>query len=101
VIARFESERQALARMDHPGIAKVFDAGVDDRGRPYFVMEYVAGTPITRFADDHKLSLSKRLELFTQVCDAIAHAHTKAIIIAILSRATSSRALSMADLSRR
>ncbi|HEV8608049.1 MAG TPA: serine/threonine-protein kinase [Tepidisphaeraceae bacterium] len=80
VIARFESERQALARMDHPSIAKVFDAGVDDRGRPYFAMEYVLGAPIIRFADEAKLSINQRLELFTQVCDAIAHAHTKAII---------------------
>src|SRR5258705_1366163 len=80
VIARFESERQALARMDHPSIAKVFDAGVDDRGRPYFAMEYVSGAPIIRFADEARLSINQRLELFTQVCDAIAHAHTKAII---------------------
>jgi len=80
VIARFQSERQALARMDHPGIAKVFDAGVDDRGRPYFAMEYVPGTPIIRFADQKKLSIHQRLRLFTQVCEAVAHAHTKAII---------------------
>jgi eukaryotic-like serine/threonine-protein kinase len=80
VIARFESERQALARMDHPHVAKVFDAGQDELGRPYFVMEYVPGVPITQFADDNKLPIRQRLELFIQVCDAIAHAHTKAII---------------------
>ncbi len=80
VIARFQSERQALARMDHPHVAKVLDAGADDLGRPYFVMEYVPGTPITKFADDKKLSIPERLELFIQVCEAIAHAHTKAII---------------------
>ncbi|MCY2954924.1 MAG: serine/threonine-protein kinase, partial [Planctomycetota bacterium] len=80
VIARFESERQALARMDHPHVAKVLDAGADDLGRPYFVMEYVPGVPITQFADTNKLSIKQRLELFTQVCDAIAHAHTKAVI---------------------
>jgi eukaryotic-like serine/threonine-protein kinase len=80
VIARFESERQALARMDHGGIARVLDAGADDRGRPYFVMEYVPGVPITRFADEAKLTINQRLELFTQVCEAIAHAHTKGII---------------------
>jgi serine/threonine protein kinase len=80
VIARFESERQALARMDHPHIAKVLDAGTTDLGRPYFVMEYVPGVPITKFADDHKLSIRDRLELFIQVCQAIAHAHSKALI---------------------
>ncbi|CAN5331352.1 hypothetical protein BH09PLA1_BH09PLA1_24400 [soil metagenome] len=80
VIARFESERQALARMDHPHIAKVLDAGHDTLGRPFFVMEYVPGVPITRFADDNKLSIRHRLELFVQACEAIAHAHTKAII---------------------
>jgi serine/threonine protein kinase len=80
VIARFQSERQALARMDHPHVARVLDAGADDRGRPYFVMEYFAGVPITRYADDNKLSVTDRLKLFLQVCDAIAHAHTKAII---------------------
>jgi serine/threonine protein kinase/class 3 adenylate cyclase len=80
VIARFESERQALARMDHPNIAKVLDAGSDDHGRPYFVLEYVPGTPITKYADDNKLSIRERLELVLQVCDAVAHAHSKAII---------------------
>jgi WD40 repeat protein/serine/threonine protein kinase len=80
VLARFESERQALARMNHPNVARVLDAGVDEQGRPYFAMEYVPGTPITRFADDNKLSIKKRLELFKQVCDAIAHAHTKSLL---------------------
>lgn len=86
VIARFESERQTLARMDHPGIARVLDAGTTTAadafapGRPYFVMEYVPGVPITRFADEQRLSVRDRLELFLQVCSAIAHAHTKAII---------------------
>jgi serine/threonine protein kinase len=80
VIARFESERQALARMDHPSIAKVLNAGADDFGRPYFVMEFVPGTSITRFADDNRLPITKRLELFMEVCNAISHAHTKAII---------------------
>lgn len=80
VIARFESERQALARMDHPHIAKVLDAGTDKFGRPYFVMEYVPGVPIVEFADKNRLSIVQRLELFLQICDAISHAHTKAII---------------------
>ena len=80
VLARFEAERQALARMDHPHIAKVLDAGADELGRPYFVMEYVPGTPIARFCDDNKLTIRQRLELFIQVCDAIAHAHTKSVL---------------------
>jgi serine/threonine protein kinase/Flp pilus assembly protein TadD len=80
VIARFESERQALAMMDHPNVAKVLDAGATDAGRPYFVMECVAGEPITVFADKRKLALRQRLELFTQACEAIQHAHQKAII---------------------
>lgn len=80
VIARFSSEQQALARMDHPHIAKVLDAGSTDAGRPYFVMEYVPGLPITTFADQNKLSIKDRLGLFIQVCEAINHAHSKAII---------------------
>lgn len=80
VIARFDSERQALARMDHPNVAKVLDAGATDAGRPYFVMEYVPGVPITKFCDENKLSIDDRLELFCQACDAINHAHTKALI---------------------
>jgi|GEM_PF-1267226 len=80
VIARFESERQALARMDHSNIAKVLDAGQTETGQPYFAMEYVPGVPLTKFADDKKLSVRQRLELFKDVCAAIAHAHTKAVI---------------------
>jgi len=80
VIARFESERQALALMSHPNVAKVFDAGVTERGRPYFVMEYVPGIAITEYCDLRCLSLRERLELFTQICDAIHHAHQKGII---------------------
>jgi serine/threonine protein kinase/tetratricopeptide (TPR) repeat protein len=80
VVARFEQERQALALMEHPNIARVFDAGATDSGRPYFVMEYVKGDPITKFADAHRLSIRQRLELFEQVCAAIQHAHTKGVI---------------------
>lgn len=80
VVARFESERQALALMDHPAIAKVFDAGSTAQGAPYFVMEYVAGVPITAYCDNHRLSTRERLELFTRVCEGVQHAHQKAII---------------------
>jgi serine/threonine protein kinase/tetratricopeptide (TPR) repeat protein len=80
VVARFESERQALALMDHPAIAKVFDAGSTPEGRPYFVMEYVAGMPITAYCDKHKLTTRQRLELFIDVCEGVQHAHHKAII---------------------
>ena len=80
VLARFEAERQALALMDHPNIAKVLDAGTTADGRPYFVMELVKGTPITEFCDARKLSARERLELFVPVCQAIQHAHTKGII---------------------
>ena len=80
VVARFESERQALALMDHPAIAKVFDAGSTPEGRPYFVMEYVAGVPITEHCDTHRLSTPLRLELLTEVCEGVQHAHQKAII---------------------
>jgi serine/threonine protein kinase/WD40 repeat protein len=80
VIARFEAERQALAMMDHPHIAKVYDAGTDDHGRPYFVMEYVKGTPILDYCDRNHLTVRQRLELFMQVCQAIQHAHHKGII---------------------
>jgi len=80
VIARFESERQTLALMDHPAIAKVFDAGSTPRGMPYFVMEYVEGVPITSFCDDHRLTTRERLELFIRVCEGVQHAHQKAII---------------------
>jgi serine/threonine protein kinase/tetratricopeptide (TPR) repeat protein len=80
VVARFESERQALALMDHPNIARVFDAGATPEGRPYFVMEYVPGLPITEYCDKHRLTIPERLELFIQVCDGVQHAHQKAII---------------------
>ena len=77
VVARFEAERQALALMDHPNIAKVLDAGATDTGRPYFVMELVRGIRITEYCDQNQLSTSERLELFIQVCQAIQHAHQK------------------------
>ena len=80
VLARFEAERQALAVMDHPNIAKVLDAGTTPDGRPFFVMELVKGTPITEFCDARKLSSRERLELFIPVCQAIQHAHMKGII---------------------
>jgi serine/threonine protein kinase/tetratricopeptide (TPR) repeat protein len=82
VIARFEAERQALALMDHPNIAKILDAGVvgDASGRPYFVMELVKGVPITKYCDEHRLTPRQRLELFIPVCHAVQHAHQKGII---------------------
>src|SRR5450432_4052564 len=80
VIARFEAERQALALMDHPHIARVLDAGATDSGRPYFVMELVKGEPITRYCLKHSLTIEQRLQLFEQVCAAVQHAHTKGII---------------------
>jgi len=80
VIARFEAERQALAMMDHPNIAKIFDGGVTESGRPYFVMELVRGIPITEYCDGERLSIRERLELFVHVCRALQHAHQKGII---------------------
>ncbi|MBN1804316.1 MAG: protein kinase [Sedimentisphaerales bacterium] len=80
VIARFEAERQVLAILDHPNIAHVFDAGTTETVRPYFVMEYVKGMSITRYCDENKLSIEKRLRLFEQVCEGIHHAHQKGII---------------------
>jgi len=80
VIARFEAERQALALMDHPNIAKVLDAGATETGRPYFVMELVRGVKLTEYCDQNKLSTAERLNLFVQVCHAIQHAHQKGII---------------------
>lgn len=79
-IARFEAERQALALMDHPNIARVLDAGATEHGRPYLVMELVLGVPITKYCDEHKLSLSARLRLAALVCDAVQHAHQKGVI---------------------
>ena len=80
VVARFEAERQALALMDHPNIAVVLDGGATESGRPYFVMELVRGIPLTRFCDENHLGTRQRLELFTEVCSAIQHAHQKGII---------------------
>ncbi len=80
VVARFESEREALALMSHANVAKVFDAGATEDGRPFFVMEYVPGLPITRYCDEKKLSTEKRLQLFSDVCAAVQHAHQKGII---------------------
>src|SRR6516162_6852731 len=80
VIARFEAERQALALMDHPNIAKVLDAGTTADGRPYFVMELVKGVPVTKFCDDKQLPPRERLELFIPVCQAVQHAHQKGVI---------------------
>src|SRR5512142_83906 len=80
VIARFEAERQALALMDHPNIARVFDGGATETGRPYFVLELVRGVRITAFCDQHQLPTVERLKLFIQVCHAIQHAHQKGII---------------------
>ena len=80
VVRRFESERQALAVMEHPSIARVYDGGVSEDGRPYFVMELVRGVPLLEYCDDHKLSLAARTRLFIQVCRAVQHAHQKGVI---------------------
>ncbi|GAI94477.1 unnamed protein product, partial [marine sediment metagenome] len=80
VIARFEAERQALAVLDHPNIAHVFDAGTTKDGRPYFVMEYVKGVSVTKYCDERKLNIEQRLRLFEQVCEAVHYAHQKGII---------------------
>src|SRR4051794_17429147 len=80
VLARFEAERQALALMDHPNIARVLDAGATPAGRPYFVMELVKGVPVTRHCDDHRVGVRERLSLFADVCRAVQHAHQKGVI---------------------
>ena len=80
VLGRFEQERQALAIMNHPNVAKVLDGGVTELGRPYFAMEYVKGEPMNEYCDSRKLDLRARLELFIQVCEAVQHAHTKGLI---------------------
>ena len=80
VLARFANERQALAVMDHPNIARIFDAGATPKGRPYFVMEYIEGAPITQFCDRQRMTVGKRLELFLAVCGAVHHAHQKGVI---------------------
>ena len=80
VVARFEAERQALALMDHPHIAKVHDAGTTEAGRPYFVMELVRGLPVTRWCDEHDLPMGERLRLFTEVCHAVQAAHDAGVV---------------------
>src|SRR5262249_26341240 len=80
VVARFEAERQALALMDHPNIARVLDGGTTGAGRPYFVMDLVRGVPITRYCDEHHLTPRQRLELFVPVCQAVQHAHHNGIM---------------------
>jgi len=80
VVARFEAERQTLALMNHPNIAQVYDGGATESGRPYFVMELVKGTPLTRYCDDHAFTIRQRLELFIEVLTAVQHAHQKGVI---------------------
>jgi eukaryotic-like serine/threonine-protein kinase len=80
VLARFDNERQALAMMDHPNVAQIFDAGVSDKGRPYFVMEYIDGAPITYYSDRKRMTTKERLALFLAVCRAAQHAHGKGVI---------------------
>ncbi len=80
ILARFEAERQAIALMDHPHIAKLLDAGTSETGAPFFVMELVKGVPLTEFCDQHKLTIAERLNLFTQICSAVQHAHQKGVI---------------------
>ena len=80
VLARFDNERQALAMMDHPNIARIFDAGATSRGRPYFVMEYIEGAPITQYCDRKRLTTKDRLALFLAICRAVQHAHQKGAI---------------------
>jgi non-specific serine/threonine protein kinase/serine/threonine-protein kinase len=80
VLARFANERQALAVMEHPNIARIFDAGATPKGRPYFVMEYIAGVPITQYCDGKRTAIGQRLELFLAVCRAVEHAHQKGVI---------------------
>ena len=80
VLARFNNERQALAMMDHPNIAQIFDAGATRKGRPYFVMEYIEGAPITQYCDRKRMTTRERLALFLAVCRAVQHAHQKGVI---------------------
>src|SRR5580765_7165733 len=80
VLARFDNERQAIAMMDHPNIAHIFDAGATPKGRPYFVMEYIEGAPITEYCDRERMTTRDRLALFLAVCRAVQHAHQKGVI---------------------
>ena len=80
VVARFEAERQALALMNHPNVAKVYEAGMTDAGRPFFAMEFVPGVPLNVYCDQNKLTTRQRLEMFVQVSNAVQHAHQKGII---------------------
>jgi serine/threonine protein kinase len=80
ILARFETERQALASLDHPHIARVFDAGTSTRGRPFFAMMYIDGLPITEYCDRQSLTVSERLELFSVVCEAVDYAHRRGIL---------------------
>ena len=80
VVTRFEAEKQTLALLDHPNIAKVYDAGTTKDGYPFFSMEYVEGLPITQHCDEHSLNIEERLELFIQICEGVQHAHQKSII---------------------
>ena len=80
IVARFELERQALAMMDHPGVARVFDAGISDSGQPYFAMEYVPGMPLTDYCDHHRLTVEARVKVFQQVCRSVHHAHQKGVL---------------------
>src|SRR3954447_851565 len=80
VLARFANERQALAMMDHPNIARIIDAGATPKGRPYFVMEYIEGVPITQYCDNKRMTIGDRLQLFLAVCHAVQHAHQKGVI---------------------
>src|ERR1017187_8095002 len=80
VLARFSNERQALAMMDHPNIAQIFDAGATPKGSPYFVMEYIEGAPITQYCDGKRMTTRERLALFLAVCRAVQHAHQKGVI---------------------
>src|SRR5689334_23225199 len=80
VLTRFNNERQALAMMDHPNIAQIFDAGATVKGRPYFVMEYIEGAPVTQYCDRKRMTTNERLALFLAVCRAVQHAHQKGVI---------------------
>ncbi len=80
ILARFEAERQAIAMMDHPNIAKLLDAGTTPEGNPFFVMELVKGVPLNEFCDNAKMSIQERLDLFSRICSAVQHAHQKGII---------------------